>query len=383
MTKPPEHALPLLEALKAYEDWGEGGLVPDFRRDTGTLILPRFEAYCEHLAITLPRTRKGDRISSKRDVLKEAAELYPELKPIVDLKTITGELRNHKLKPDHDGRSRVWLNPFGTITGRYAPSNSRFLFGLSSAWRHLLRPEPGTFIANLDYEKQEPLVSAVMFKDPEMLRVYYEEDFHLYLLKQVGMVPQNATKTTHGEIRDAVGKPVNLGLSYGMGPLTLAKRTGLPLWRANDLYRSYHEQFCVFSERSQRLSLQALAGGVLTTRFGWTLQSDYDTRLKTLGNFISQGNAAEMTRLAMCMLVEAGIHVLCPVHDAVVVEGPRDEMDRILGQTEEIMRAASKTVLAGYACGVDVACKVTWPQRYVSAKGKDRWQEMLKVLNYE
>ena len=69
-----------------------------------------------------------------------------------------------------------------------------------------------------DYGKQEHLVSAAVFKDPEMLRVYYEDDCHLYLLRQVGLVPQNATKATHRETRDNVGKPVNLGLSYGMGP---------------------------------------------------------------------------------------------------------------------------------------------------------------------
>ena len=63
----------------------------------------------------------------------------------------------------------------------------------------------------------------------------------------------------------------------------------------------------------------------------------------------------------MCMLVEAGIRVLCPVHDAVVMEGPQEEMDRILHQAQEIMRAASKIVLGGYECEVDVACKVMWP----------------------
>jgi DNA polymerase-1 len=61
----------------------------------------------------------------------------------------------------------------------------------------------------------------------------------------------------------------------------------------------------------------------------------------------------------MCMLVEAGIRVLCPVHDAVAIEGPQENTMGILEQAQEIMRAASKLVLGGYECEVDVPVRLS------------------------
>jgi DNA polymerase-1 len=43
-----------------------------------------------------------------------------------------------------------------------------------------------------------------------------------------------------------------------------------------------------------------------------------------------QGNGSEMLRLACCLATEAGIRVCAPVHDAILIEAPLEELDRTI-----------------------------------------------------
>jgi hypothetical protein len=85
-----------------------------------------------------------------------------------------------------------------------------------------------------------------------------------------------------------------------------------------------------------------------------------------------------MLRLAACLLVERGIGLCAPVHDAVMVEGPANKIEEVVAQTRATMAEASRIVLAGFEIGTDAKI-VRWPDRYVDEAGADFWETVMRL----
>jgi hypothetical protein len=89
-----------------------------------------------------------------------------------------------------------------------------------------------------------------------------------------------------------------------------------------------------------------------------------------------------MLRLACSLATEADISVIAPVHDALMVEGPVDEIDDIVARTQEAMAEASEVVLAGFQLRSD-AKVVRWPDRYQDERGREFWDRVMNLLPSE
>jgi hypothetical protein len=92
-----------------------------------------------------------------------------------------------------------------------------------------------------------------------------------------------------------------------------------------------------------------------------------------------QANGAEMLRLACCFLVEAGIELCAPVHDAVLIEAADDEIDEKVVLAERLMRRASRIVNGGFELGTD-AKVVRSPDRYEDERGVEMWARVMELL---
>ena len=92
-----------------------------------------------------------------------------------------------------------------------------------------------------------------------------------------------------------------------------------------------------------------------------------------------QANGAEMMRLACCLATERGITVCCPVHDALVVDGPLDEIDDVVAETRRAMSEASEVVLPGFPLRTDVKV-VRHPERYLDPRGRGMWETVVRLL---
>ncbi len=92
-----------------------------------------------------------------------------------------------------------------------------------------------------------------------------------------------------------------------------------------------------------------------------------------------QGNGAEMLRLACCLAVERGIHVCAPVHDALLIQAPLDELDDAVAATQQAMAEASAAVLTGFRLRSDVKT-VRYPDRYVDERGAKMWDTVQRIL---
>lgn len=176
-------------------------------------------------------------------------------------------------------------------------------------------------------------------------------------------------------------KQIVLGVNYGMSAESMAMRSGIGLPQARDLLARHKRTYRVFWDWADNNVNVALAGRRLTTVFGWPLNFSHaaDLNPRSLLNFPMQANGAEMLRLAICLATEAGLRICAPVHDAILVEAPLDEIDVVVEQLRAIMEDASREIMRCLACRVD-ADIVRHPDRFMDEGGKAMWKTVMGLL---
>ena len=122
---------------------------------------------------------------------------------------------------------------------------------------------------------------------------------------------------------------------------------------------------------SEQASLDSLW---LADSSGWKINA------RSLANFLMQANGAEMLRIACILMTESGIRVCAPVHDAVLIEAPLDELEERIGQAQELMREASRQVLGDFELTTD-ADIYRYPDRYRDEeRGGAFWDKVMSLL---
>jgi hypothetical protein len=93
-----------------------------------------------------------------------------------------------------------------------------------------------------------------------------------------------------------------------------------------------------------------------------------------------QAHGAEMMRIACILAVECGIRLCAPIHDALLIEAPIDEIDTEVTRLKACMSEASEAVLGnGKACRVDASI-VRYPDRYMDEDGQVMWSQIMALL---
>jgi hypothetical protein len=343
----------------------------------------RFRDYLARYGISWPVLESGG-LDLKEDTFREMARSYPQLAPLQELRHSLSQLRLNDLAVGPDGRNRRMLSAFGAVTGRNQPSNSKFIFGPSTWLRGLIKPGPGMAVAYIDYEQQEFGIAAALSGDPAMQEAYRSGDPYLAFAKQAGAVPPDATKASHKAAREQF-KACVLAVQYGMGPTSLARKAGQPEAKARELLELHRRTYPQYWQWSQAAVDRAMLYGQLHTVFGWTVHVGPKANARSLANFPMQANGAEMLRLACCRATEDGIRICAPVHDALLVEGPADQIEEIVARTQAIMQEASEVVLNGFTLRTE-AKVVRFPDRYMDERGQvvwDRVQELLADRHHE
>lgn len=342
-----------------------------------TFKAERFARWLAARAIPWPRLPSGA-LDLKDDTFREMARSYLEVAPLRELRHTLGELRLFDLAVGTDGRNRCLLSAFRSKTGRNQPSNARFIFGPSCWLRGLIKPAPGRALAYIDYAQQEFGIAAALSGDAAMCDAYQSADPYLRFAIQAGAAPSDATKQTHGTIRDQF-KTCALGVLYGLGEASLGQRIGKTASHARELLRLHKAVYPAFWRWSQAAVDQAILFGRLQTVFGWTIHTGADVNPRSLANFPMQGNGAEILRLACSMLTESGITVCAPVHDAVLIEAELRDIDEAVRHARDIMQEASRIVLDGFTIGTDAKI-IAYPDRYMDDRGRRMWEAVRDII---
>ena len=341
-----------------------------FKRD-------RFEQWLINKDISWPLLPSGQ-LDLSDDTFRQMARSCPQIAPLRELRSSLSSMRLLELPVGKDARNRCMLSAFRARTGRNQPSNSKFIFGPSTWLRSLIKPQSECGIAYIDWSQQEFGIAAALSGDPLMQEAYISGDPYLSFAKQAGAVPADGTKKSHPAQRSLFKASV-LAVQYGMGAESLASRIGGPTIKAKELLLLHRNTYKVFWEWSDACLDHAMLYGRIWTVFGWYLHIGDRSNPRSIRNFPMQANGAEMLRLACCMASEAGIRICAPVHDAILIEAPLNELDETIKKTQEIMEEASAVILNGFRLRSDVKI-FRYPNRFMDERGEVMWNSVMDLI---
>jgi hypothetical protein len=348
-----------------------------------------FEGYLAREGIAWPRLETG-KLNMKRKTFDEMSKGWPQLEGLRQLRHVRDKMRKIKLAVGADGRNRTVLWPFKAKTSRTQPKASEWIFSPAVWLRSLIKPEPGTAVAYIDYSAMEFMIAAVLSDghcgpDNPMLDAYNSGDPYLTFAKRVGAAPDHATKNSHAEIRDRY-KVVGLATLYGIQAETLAVRAGVSTFEAHEMLSQHHEVFAQYWRWSDDWVQHALQTGVMRTAMGWTCRTGYtELNERSIRNWPVQSTGADILRIACILATRHGIKLLASVHDAVLIEAPIERIEADVALMREIMRRASRIVLNAVADGTHElrtdANIFRHPERYSDPRGDAIWGQVLRLLD--
>jgi len=342
-----------------------------------TFKTDKFTEYLINNQMSWVLTEKGN-LSMEDDTWKDMVKIYPKLQPVRDIRALLGRFKKFHIACGKDGRNRGMLSPFGTKTGRNAPKVS-CIFTNPSWLRSLIKPTENTGISYLDYEQQEFMIAATLSNDKGMQHAYQSGDPYLMFGKLAGAIPENATKESHKSIRDLY-KSCCLAIQYGSGAGRLSTSLNISLAHASELIKQHQSLFPKYWIWQENVITQAKLRSKITTKFGWGMRVNGGNQKEdmTLGNFLMQSTGADILRVACYLLNNAGITILAPVHDAILIQSNLKDIDNNVLQAESSMQKASEIVI-GKPLRVE-AKTIKYPNRYIDTKGKSTWDRVVKIL---
>jgi DNA polymerase I len=199
----------------------------------------------------------------------------------------------------------------------------------------------------------------------------YDKEPYLTLPILAGLLPRDATRASHGKVRDAY-KPMILAVQYGGGGNLLARRLHLTPRQGHHLVELHHDRYEPFWGWSDWKLQRAFDDGELVARDGWRCGIDTRTSIFTARNWLIQANSAALFRYAGLMMRRLGIRVVAPVHDAVLIEASIDQAKQEAARATYCLERASRRFLHGLTLRVDA--KFIYPgERFTDGRGETTW----------
>jgi len=348
----------------------------------------KFVAFINNHQIPWDYTTSGQPRLDKK-YFSDMAKAYPILLPLADAKYLAGQMRLSSFDIGDDFRNRAAFFPFKTITGRNAPSPAHFIFGGPAFIRFLIKPPEGWALAYLDYGQQEIAIAAKLSEDLVMQADYLTGDIYLSFGKAVGLLPPDATKKSHASFREVL-KQAFLGLNYGMEAQSLANRTNISLFEAMSIIKYHQLRYSTFHKWRADYLFTANASDKIHTSLAWTAYTQfYAQRPKKdlnknvhssnwLKNWPMQSCGSDILRLSTIMCLEAGIQVIAPVHDAILIQASLEQLDMQVKLTQDLMTEASYQILE-FPIRTDVKI-VKYPETYSDDRGVKTWNTIWEII---
>jgi DNA polymerase-1 len=209
-------------------------------------------------------------------------------------------------------------------------------------------------LLSADYSQIELRVLAHLSGDEALVRAFREgADVHRYTASLIHGV---AMKDVTDAMRNSA-KTVNFGVLYGMGAFSLAKQLGIPNKEAGEFIKAYFERYPRVKGFLEGMVRQAREKGFVATHFKRRryipeIHSN-DPRLKSFAertaiNAPLQGTASDIIKIAMIRIHQAirskrlKSRMILQVHDELLFEGPRSELNALAGLVRGLMQGAAK-----------------------------------------
>ncbi len=307
------------------------------------------------------KTKTG--YSTAADVLEKLAPDYPIVDKILEYRQLT------KLKSTYadglanfigdDGRIHGKFNQTITATGRISSTepnlqNIPIRMELGRLIRKVFVPEDGYVFVDADYSQIELRVLAHCSGDEKLIQAYKEKaDIHRITASQVFHTPFE--EVTSLQRRNA--KAVNFGIVYGISSFGLSRDLSISKKEAAQYIEDYFHTYPGIKAFLDESVKNAKDKGYAVTLFGRRrpvpelsssnfMQRSFGERVAM--NSPIQGTAADIMKIAMIgverRLLEEGLksRLVLQVHDELLVEAWKPELDTVKGILKEEMEQAAK-----------------------------------------
>jgi len=232
----------------------------------------------------------------------------------------------------------------------------------------------GNVLLAVDYSQIELRIVAHMAKDEAMLAAFRaDEDIHATTAGAIyGIPPGEVTKDMRRH-----AKAINFGLIYGMSAFGLTRSTELTLSEAETFVKTYFEKFPGVKKYLDGIRKQAAEQGYVETLLGRrryfpALQSKQNVQMKNREereaiNAPIQGTAADIMKIAMLKIIPAiqnadlKAKVLLQVHDELVLECPKSEL-------EETVRIVKETMGNAYPLDIPLSTEARYGKNWGEMK---------------
>ena len=201
---------------------------------------------------------------------------------------------------------------------------------------------------------------------------------YLGIAEQLGFISATTTPEELEVVR-ALFKTVVLAIQYGIGPFSLAVRTGLSLFEAGEILARLRARFRVFEDYARRVTDRAGLDLEISTPLGWVMQCPPGINPRTVRNFPIQSTAAEVLHVACVLAERRGIRIVAPVHDAIMAEAPIGQAEEVSAALDRVMRDAASSILRGYELPTDVQM-IGAGQRFFDKRGAAMWRTVDRLV---
>lgn len=236
-----------------------------------------------------------------------------------------------------DGRLHSSFHQTGTGTGRLSSSepnlqNIPIQTSEGVRIREAFVAPKGRVLISADYSQIELRVLAHMAKDERLCEAFRRgEDIHTATARELLHLPNGAQVTPE---QRRLGKTMNFGVIYGMGPYRLSRELEIPLAEAQRYIENYFGRFSGVDAYLRAQEKAAEGRGFVETIFGRKrFLSDIDTTgrddqfvARVAMNAPVQGSAADIIKIAMIRLAHSikaealPLTLILQVHDELVFE---------------------------------------------------------------
>ena len=300
--------------------------------------------------------------ATNADVLEKLRDKHPIVNFIMEYRQLA------KLKSTYCDGLRAVVNPNThrihsvftqtvTVTGRLSSTepnlqNIPTRTELGREIRKMFVAKEGYVLVDADYSQIELRVLAHIANDETMINAFRNnEDIHAVTASQVLGIPlEDVTKEQRSS-----AKAVNFGIVYGIGEFSLAQDLHISVKEAKAYIESYLEKYHGVRNYMESIKEQAKKDGYVKTmlnriRYIPELKSpNYNIRQfgeRVALNTPIQGTAADIIKLAMVRvdnrLINEGLKskLILQVHDELIVEAHKDEVDKVKQILSEEMQSA-------------------------------------------
>ena len=288
----------------------------------------------------------------------EVLEMMLEYRQISKIKGTYADALPTLVNPT-TGRVHTSYNQTGSATGRVSSNDPnvqqipvRTELGRRVRKAFVAEKAPEWTLLAADYSQIELRILAHLSRDPGLLEAFHSgQDIHAATASSVNGVPVN--KVDADMRRNA--KIMNFGVIYGLSAFGISQQTGLSPEEGKQFIETYFGKYPGIRSYIDSVKAQVSKAGYVETLLGRRryipeiTSSNFHVRAageRMAINMPIQGTAADIIKIAMIRLQERmdgeklGSMMIIQVHDELIFEVPREELEQMKEIVLEVMPSA-------------------------------------------